>query len=79
MKFPNKLYDYKESILYDSFIVLNNLKGEMTVLELLLLCKKEINGVQEFYDALAVLYAIKKIEYNFETGRIYCVSSNNLR
>jgi hypothetical protein len=46
---------------------------EISILDLYALCKKNASGIQGFYDALDVLYALEKIKYNEETRRISSV------
>lgn len=79
MKFPNKLFDYKESVLFDCSVIMRNLLCEMSVLELYSVCRKKSNGIQEFFDALDVLYALDKIKYDNETRRISRVNRSDLR
>jgi len=74
MRFPNKLFDYKESVLADCIIIIMNYKlEEISILDLYALCKKNTSGIQGFYDALDVLYTLGKIKYNEETRRISSV------
>ncbi len=73
MRFPNKLFDYKESVLSDCIVIMNCKLEEISILDLYALCKKNTNGIQGFYDALDVLYALGKIKYNKETRRISSV------
>lgn len=73
MKLPNKLFDYKESVFYHCVVLMKEIKDEMTILELYKACRKKCNSVQSFFDALDVLYAVKKIDYDFEGRRIVCV------
>ncbi len=73
MKFPNKLFDYNESVFYDCVVLMKEMKEEMTILELYKACRKKCNSVQSFFDALDVLYAVKKIDYDFGRRKIICV------
>lgn len=73
MKFPNKLYEFRETVIYDSMIILEELDGDMYILELYKACKKKCNGIQEFLDALDVLYALNKIRFDSEARRISSV------
>ncbi len=73
MKFPNKLFDYKESVLSDCIVIMNCKMEEISILDLYALCKKDASGIQGFYDALDVLYALGKIKYNEKTRRISSV------
>lgn len=58
MRFPSKLFHYKETVIYDCNIIMEHLEDEMTILDL--------------------LYAIKKINYNYTTRRISNAKGNNL-
>lgn len=73
MKFPNKLFSYKESVLSDCIVIMNCKLEDVSILDLYSLCKKNITGIQGFYDALDVLYALGKIKYDKETRRISSV------
>lgn len=70
MKFPNKLFELKETVIFDGIKVLEALEEDMSVLDLYKKCKSKCNGTQEFLDALAVLYAIGKIDYDYDRRRI---------
>ncbi len=70
MKFPNKLFEFRETVIFDCIKILEVLDEEMSVLDLYKLCRKKCNGIQEFYDALTVLYAIGKIDYDYDNRRI---------
>ena len=78
MKFPDKLFEYKETVIYDCTIVLEKIKGDISILDLYQECRKKCNGIQEFFDALDVLYALNKISYNHKTRRISYVKGDNL-
>lgn len=74
MKFPNKLFEFKETVIFDSIKVLEVLEDDMSVLDLYKRCKGKCNGTQEFLDALAGLYAIGKIDYDYDRRRIVNVN-----
>ena len=78
MKFPNKIFQYKESVIYDCSVIMSVLNKEMTILELYKSCKNKCNGLQEFLEALVVLYAMEKINYNYNTRKICNVERDNL-
>ena len=67
MKFPNKLCDFKETVIFDCIKVLED---DMSVLDLYEKCRNKCNGIQEFFDALAVLYAMGKIDYDYDRRRV---------
>lgn len=73
MKFPNKLFEYNETVIYDCVKILSELEVDTSVLELYKLCKGKCNGSQEFVDALAVLYAMGKLDYDSDKRRILSV------
>ena len=78
MRFPSKLFHYKETVIYDCNIIMEHLEDDMTILDLYMVCISKCNGIQSFFDALDLLYAIKKIDYNYTTRRISNVKGNNL-
>jgi hypothetical protein len=78
MKFPNKLFEYKETVIYDCVKILEQLKDDTQVFELYKICKSKCNGSQEFIDALVVLYAIGKIDYDSDKRRIVSVKRDNM-
>lgn len=79
MKFPNKIFEYKESVIYDCTIILKNMSNDISILELYKKCCKKCNGIQEFFDALDVLYALNKISYDYKLRRISYVERDNLQ
>lgn len=70
MKFPNKLFEFKETVIFDCIKVLEVLEDDISVLDLYKMCRNKCNGIQEFYDALAVLYAMGKIDYDYDRRRV---------
>lgn len=78
MRFPSKLFQFRETVIYDCNIIMDEIKEDISVLELYEACKNKCNGVQGFFDALDVLYAMNKIEYNYTTRRVSNVKGNNL-
>lgn len=78
MKFPNKLFEYKETVIYDCVKILEQLKEDTQVLELYKICKSKCNGSQEFIDALVALYAMGKIDYDSDKRRIVSVKRDNM-
>lgn len=74
MRYPNKITSYKESVLKQFPIILNELeKKDMTIIELLKKTKKKFSNTFEFIEVLDCLFALHKIELNEETGRLYYV------
>ena len=78
MKFPNKLFEFRETVIFDCIKILEMLEDEMSVLELYKLCRNKCNGIQEFYDALGILYAMRKIDYDYDNRRILNAKWNNM-
>ena len=78
MRFPSKIFQYKETVLFDCNVILAEINDEMSILELYKVCRKKCNNLQGFLDALDVLYAMKKIDYNYATRRICNVKRDNL-
>ena len=79
MKFPNKIFEYRESVIYDCTIIMKNMSNDISILELYKRCRKKCNGIQEFFDALDVLYALDKISYDYKLRRISYVERDNLQ
>jgi len=73
MKFPNKLFEYKETVIYDCIKILEQLKDDIPILELYKLCRGKCNGSQEYIDALVALYAMGKIDYDSDKRRVMSV------
>ncbi|WP_411829820.1 ABC-three component system middle component 7 [Paenibacillus ehimensis] len=72
MKFPNKLYSYKESIISKFPIILNALDKDKhsTIFDLYISVINKFQDTTEFLDALECLYVLGKIEYSFELRRV---------
>lgn len=70
MKFPNKIFELKETVIYDCLKIMEIIKEDTSIPELYKTCIDKCNGLQEFLDALDVLYAMGKIEYDYEGKRI---------
>lgn len=78
MRFPNKLFRYKETVIYDCSVIMETLEGETSVLDLYKACRNKCNSVQGFLDALDVLYALDKIDYDKNARRVINVTGNSL-
>ena len=79
MKFPNKLFEYKETVIYDCTIIMKKMTDDISILDLYKMCSRECNGIQGFFDALDVLYALNKICYNYKLRRISCVKGDSMQ
>jgi hypothetical protein len=75
MKFPNKLFSYRESIISKFPIILNVLEQEkhLTILELYVNVINKFEDITEFCETVECLYILGKIEYSYESRRIYHV------
>ena len=71
---PSKFVDFKSSIMGKLEFILNVLKdGDQEVIELFNKTSKHYESLEDFVLALDVLYVVKKIEINFETGIVKSV------
>lgn len=75
MKLPNKLFSYRESIISKFPIILNILEQEkyITIYEIYTNVINKFESITEFVETVECLYALGKIEYNYESRRIYHV------
>ena len=75
MKLPNKLYSYSESVISKFPGVLSILRkeGSLTILQLYDKVNRKIGNIDEFIETLDCLYLLGKIEYDYESRRIYYV------
>lgn len=75
MKLPNKLYSYSESVISNFPKILSVIKkeNELTILQLYIKVNTKVSSIVEFIEVLDCLYILGKIEYNYETRRIYYV------
>lgn len=79
MKFPNKLFEYKETVIYDCTIIMKKMTDNVSVLDLYKACSRDCDGVQGFFDALDVLYALNKISYDYKLRRISRVKGDSVQ
>ena len=79
MKLPNKIYMYKQSVIYDMVLILKLMskKPTLSIYELYQQVKDKIL-MPDFLDTVCCLYAIDKIEYNNETKSICYVETNQM-
>ena len=75
MKFPNKLFSYEESTISKFPIILNKVydANDISIFQLYHDTFKAFNDISEFLDALDCLYALNKIDYNADIGRVHYV------
>lgn len=71
MKFPSKIYTYKESVIYHMMILQRRVvqDGQVKLVDLYLEFKTIMSG-SDIMDALLCLHVIGKIEFNEETKTI---------
>lgn len=75
MKLPNKVLNYKESIISKFPIVLSLLGNEKySILTLFEKIKHQIDGINEYLEILDSLYALNKIQLDESSRRLYCVN-----
>lgn len=48
MRFPSKLFHYKETVIYDCNIIMEHLEDEMTILDLYMVCIKNAMEYNHF-------------------------------
>lgn len=75
MKLPNKVTSYKESILSKLNILLDVIYDkDIALMELYFITKNKFLDISEFIDAIVILYALNKIEYDENLGELHYVS-----
>ena len=75
MRLPNKVTSYQESVLSKLIVLLDVLCTKDTSLIGLYSDTKEcFSDIFEFIDAVDVLFALNKLEYNEDLGVLYYVS-----
>lgn len=75
MKLPNKVLNYKESIISKFPIVLSLLGNKKySILTLFEKIKHQIDGINEYLEILDSLYALNKIQLDESSRRLYCVN-----
>lgn len=55
------------------------MSNDISIMELYKRCHKKCNGIQEFFDALDVLYALNKINYDYKLRRLFYAEGNSLQ
>ena len=71
MQLPNKIVSFKESVLYKFPIILCELdKNKISINELYMKTMKSFKSIDEFIDVLDCLFALNKIQYDEESGRL---------
>ena len=77
MQLPNKIVSFKESVLYKFPIILCELdKNKISINELYMKTMKSFKSIDEFIDVLDCLFALNKIQYDEESGRLINVIWN---
>lgn len=71
MRLPSKITSYKESSLSKFPFLLDKLNEDgLSVYELYEVTNKNFKNIEEFIDTLDYLFALRKIEFDRESGRI---------
>ncbi len=71
MRLPSKITSYKESSLSKFPFLLDKLNEDgLSVYELYKVTNKNFKNIEEFIDTLDYLFALRKIEFDRESGRI---------
>ncbi len=72
MKLPNKVTSYQKSILSKLSIILTILKEDksISIQDLYNAIKKKFDTFDEFLEVMTCLYALNKIEFDYEYGVI---------
>lgn len=55
------------------------MSNDISIMELYKRCCKKCNGIQEFFDALDVLYALNKINYDYKLRRLSYAEGDSLQ
>ena len=75
MKLPNKVLNYKESIISKFPIILSLLEcKKYSILTLYSKVKNQVDGINEFLEILDSLYALNKIQLDESSRRLYYVN-----
>lgn len=75
MRLPNKVTSYQESILSKLIVLLDALcNRDISLTELYSVTQQNFSDMSEFIDALDVLFALNKLEYNEELEVLHYVS-----
>ncbi len=71
MKFPNKVISYKESTIGKLDTLLENIiHNDISPFELYEVTKQNFDNIGDYIETLVCLYALQRISFDFETGRI---------
>ena len=74
MKLPNKVTSYQESILSKLNVLLDVMcNRDISLTELYSVTHQNFSDMSEFIDALDVLFALNKLEYNDELEVLHYV------
>lgn len=73
MKLPNKIINYHDSIIPNLILIMENLNNDGHDVQMLYdAVKNKISSVNEYIDALDILYVLNKIELK-EDGMVYAI------
>lgn len=74
MRLPNKVTSYQESILSKLVVLLDVLcNGDVSLIELYSGTQQSFSDISEFIDAIDVLFALNKLEYDEELEVLHYV------
>lgn len=74
MRLPNKVTSYQESILSKLVVLLDVLcNGDVSLIELYSGTQQHFSDISEFIDAIDVLFALNKLEYDQELEVLHYV------
>lgn len=77
MKFPNKLYSYRESILFKFPIILREIeKNPIKISDLYMSTKNTYSSIQEFIEILICLIVLEKIAIDWDKELVTYVKRN---
>lgn len=74
MRLPNKVTSYQENILSKLVVLLDVLcNGDVSLIELYSGTQQHFSDISEFIDAIDVLFALNKLEYDQELEVLHYV------
>lgn len=71
---PNKYIDFENSIIFKMLSLIKDTEQKISVVDLYKKHEADFDGIDEFIFSLDALYALDRIEIDFNTGIINYVS-----
>ena len=68
MRFPDKLYRLRESVIFDMAQIIEKVTGPINIIDLYNETKNKVYSLDRFIDALDCLYILNKIKYMEKEG-----------